>query len=127
MPHALIIDDSSIVQGIMTERLASLGFRSFDRAETEEQAIAAAHRRQPDLVVLGDHVAEGSGCEAARAISEAYGTPVILVTNNSQNARKVLRNRASLEGPFALDQISTAVDRSHMAPLAAIDTVSSRA
>ena len=127
MPHALIIDDSSIVHGIMIKRLASMGFHSFDRADTEEKAIEAAHRRQPDLVVLGDHVTEGSGCEAARIISEAYGTPVILVTNNSQNARKVLGGRASMEGPFALDQISAAVDRSHMAPLTAIITAGSRA
>ena len=60
MNHALIVDDNMAIGRAIKNRLAALGFDSFDHVWSEDQAIAAAASHAPDLVVLGDHVASGS-------------------------------------------------------------------
>ena len=109
MCHALIIDDNMIVSRALQDGLASLGYDSFDHSWTEEQAVAAAARRVPDLVVVGDSIEVGSPIEAARRISIEHDVPVLMVTANSHRARRRLPPDAAMEGPFLLGEIATAI------------------
>ena len=92
MSHALIIDDNMIVSQAIENRLVELGFDSFDRTWTEGQAIAAAARRPPDLVVIGDTI------------------PVLMITADAGRAHRLLPDDVSFEGPFLLNEIETAVE-----------------
>lgn len=109
MSHALIIDDNMIVSRAVQSRLEDLGFTSFDLAWSEAQALAAAGRRLPDLIVLGDNVESGSGLRAAQAIASGRNIPVLMVTGDAEHARRRLGNRCTFEGPFLLNQIEAAV------------------
>jgi len=109
MQHALIIDENMVVSRYLEERLSDYGFTSFSHAWTEDQAMLAARRRRPDLVIVGDSIEEGSGVNAARRISERYGVPALLVTTNSDEAKKALPPGAELGGPFLLDEVRVAV------------------
>lgn len=109
MTHALIIDDNMIVSRAIQSCLETLGFNSFDHTWTEEQALAAADRRPPDLVVIGDEVEAGSALSAAKRISCDLAVPVLMVTGDPVRARKRLEKTASFEGPFLLNQIEEAV------------------
>lgn len=110
MTHALIIDDNMIVSRAIQSCLESLGFNSFDHTWTEEQALAAADRRPPDLVVIGDEVEAGSTLSAAEKISGNFAVPVLMVTGDPVRARKRLEKTASFKGPFLLNQIDEAVE-----------------
>lgn len=110
MTHALIIDDNMIVSRAIQSCLESLGFNSFDHTWTEEQAIAAADRRVPDLIVIGDEVETGSALSAAKRISCDLGAPVLMVTGDPARARKRLAGAATFQGPFLLNQIDEAVE-----------------
>lgn len=109
MKHALIIEDNMVVGKALEERLAALGFRSFDHAWTEDDAVASARARRPDLVLVGDDVERGSGIEAARRICSERHVPVLLVTGDSLRARRELPEGASLSGPFLLRDLDEAV------------------
>ena len=109
MTHALIIDDNMIVSRAIQSCLETLGFNSFDHTWTEEQALAAAGRRPPDLVVIGDEVEAGSGLSAAKRISCNFAVPVLMVTGDPVRARKRLEKAVAFEGPFLLNQIEEAV------------------
>lgn len=111
MPHALIIDDNMLVSRVLEDRLVPLGFETFDHTWTEEQAVAAANLRAPDLVVVGDAVESGSAVNAARRISAAYEVPVLMVTADSVRAKARLPEGAVVDGPFLLHEISTAIGR----------------
>jgi len=115
MCHALIIDDNMIVSRVLEERLVPLGFDSFDHTWTEEQAVAAAARRMPDLVVVGDSVEAGSALDAARRISVERDVPVLMVTAASSRASARLPDDARFEGPFPLNEIGAAVARARIA------------
>lgn len=110
MPHALIIDDNPVVSHIIIQKLTDIGFHSFDCAWTEGQAVLAAGRHKPDIVVVGDALEEGSGLEAARTISLQYNSPVIMVSGDRHRARDTFAGAAWVEGPFAMDRIGEAVD-----------------
>jgi len=111
MSHALIIDDNLLVSQVLEDRLAPLGFETFDHTWTEEQAVAAAQRRVPDLVVVGDAVEAGCAVNAARRISAAYEVPVLMVTADAARARARLTESTAVDGPFALNEISAAISR----------------
>lgn len=109
MPHALIIDDNMIICRANQTRLETLGFTSFDHAWTERQAVAAAGARIPDLVVVGDEIAEGRSLDAAKCIAEQFAVPVLLVTCDVHRARRIAGKECTFEGPFPINQIGDAV------------------
>lgn len=109
MRHALIIDDNMIVSSEVENRLCRLGYTSFEHAWTEDLAVAAAARRFPDLVIVGDNVETGSAINAARRISTERDVPVLLVTGDMFKAKSQLRQADSFSGPFGLGDIGHAV------------------
>ncbi|MBU3991185.1 MAG: response regulator [Alphaproteobacteria bacterium] len=109
MSHALIIDDNMIVSRAIQDRLASLGFRSFDHTWTEEQAVAAAANHSPDLVVVGDSVESGSALNAARRITTRGNIPILMITADSGRMHQSVPRDARVEGPFLLTDMENAV------------------
>lgn len=128
MNHALIIDDNLIVSRAIQSCLENLGFASFDHTWTEAQALDAARRRTPDLIVVGDELEFGSALDAARRISEWLSVPVLMVTGDPGRARQHLAQVEAFSGPFLLNQIEEAVEiaRSRLveAPVAEARTAS---
>ena len=110
MCHALIIDDNMIVSRAVQSYLVPLGFSTFDLTWTEGQALAAASRRVPDLIVNGDELEAGSAMAAAREIAGELNVPVLMVTGDSFRAQQRLDGAtATFHGPFFLNQIEEAV------------------
>lgn len=110
MCHALIIDDNMIISRAIQNRLEPLGFNSFDHVWTEQQAIDAAGRRTPDLIVIGDEVETGSAFNAAKLIAAKSAVPVLLVTGSPSRVAERLKQTVDYAGPFFLNQIETAVE-----------------
>ena len=109
MSHALIIDDNMIVSRAIQSRLEALGFSSFDRAWTEDAAVAAAVERTPNLIVIGDDVDIGSPLQAVKRISGMLSVPVLMVTGDPYRARTRMEKICAFEGPFLLNEIEEAV------------------
>lgn len=110
MPHALIIDENIAISRAIQHYLAGLGFRSFDHTWTERQAMAAARRRRPDIIVIGDDIEVGCAMRAARHISDDGSIPVLMVSGDPDRASRKLARASSYEGPFRINQIEEAVD-----------------
>ena len=108
MTHALIIGDNMVIARAVQDRLTELGFDSFERSWTEDEAVAAAQRHPPDLVVVGDHVITGSPIEAARRIARTSDSVMLLIARPGLPEER-LPVEASVSGPFGLDQIDRAV------------------
>lgn len=81
--HALIIEDELLTGLDMQGLLSELGFGSFAFASTAFQALDQARRRRPDLVTVDVGLLDGTGVEAARAITQACGpVPTLFVTGD---------------------------------------------
>ena len=81
MCHVLIIEDEILVALNLQQLLAEHGATSFDIAETEAEAIAAASIRPPKFISSDVRLKEGSGPKAVQTIFKKSGVvPVIFVT-----------------------------------------------
>ena len=107
--HALIIDDNMIVSRAIQNCLQARGFTSFDHTWTENQAVAAAARCPPDLIVIGDEVETGSSLGAARQIAGMFNVPGLMVTGDTFRAQRHLEGTSAFKGPFLLNQLDEAV------------------
>lgn len=107
MKHVLIIEKDGEVSLAVEEKLAALGACSFERTWSESQAVAAADRRPPDLVVIGT-VNRGCPFNAARRICGAYGVPALLARPVGMTDPPPPSD-ATLTGPFPLSAMAWAV------------------
>jgi DNA-binding NarL/FixJ family response regulator len=79
----LLVDDHEVVrQGLRALMERRPAFQVVAEAGTVAEAIAAAHRFQPDLVLMDVRLPDGSGVEACRAIREDRPeTRVVMLTS----------------------------------------------
>lgn len=76
--RALVIEDEPLVAMLIEENLAELGYQ-VEVVDTEQQALAAAARRRPDLITADVVLREGSGIEAVRAICAEEHIPTVFI------------------------------------------------
>ena len=79
----LVVDDHEVVrQGLVSLLDRRDGFQVVAEAGTVAEAIEAARRFQPDIVVMDVRLPDGSGVEACREIrSELPSTRVVMLTS----------------------------------------------
>jgi len=109
MNHALIIEQNMVVGSELSKRLFDLGFDSFDHVWTEDDAVAIAEIRPPDLVLIGDSLESGDAVGAARRICEKHDVPVLMVTADSVRVKQRLVDGAILDGPFAFSKFPESI------------------
>jgi DNA-binding NarL/FixJ family response regulator len=80
----LVVDDYEVMRlGLVSLLELRTGFQVVAQAATVAEAIAAAHRFQPDLVLMEARLPDGSGIEATRKIrAEHPATKVIILTSH---------------------------------------------
>ena len=117
MKHALIIEGDPRISVALEMRLLQFGFRSFEKVSTEDDAVAAAIRHAPDLIVVGDGLADGSSIEAARRIAEHRDVSMLMVADRARHAAPAPPPDASISGPFALDRIEDAIAAAEAQPI----------
>ena len=67
-PSVLIVEDEGLVAMNMESALAEAGFRVLGIVDTEADAIDAALRLKPDVILMDITLREGDGICAARTI-----------------------------------------------------------
>jgi two-component system, NarL family, response regulator DevR len=79
----LVVDDHEVVrQGLVSLLERREGFQVVAQAGTVAEAIEAAHKYQPDLIVMDVRLPDGSGIEACREIrSEQPQVRVVILTS----------------------------------------------
>ncbi|MDA8202183.1 MAG: response regulator transcription factor [Chloroflexi bacterium] len=79
----VVVDDHEVVrQGLVSLLERRKGFQVVAQAGSVAEAIEAAHRYRPDLMVMDVRLPDGSGVEATREIRAALpATKVIMLTS----------------------------------------------
>ncbi len=81
--HALIIEDSVLIAWAIESSLREMGFGTFDIAVTESDAVIAAAKRCPDLIVADCRFSEGSGWQAVLTICTDRLIPIVFIAEDS--------------------------------------------
>ena len=82
-PRVLIVEDEGLVALNIEGALAEAGFDIVGVLDTEDEAVTAAQRLQPDVVLLDITLREGDGISAAKRISLSVETLIIFISGNS--------------------------------------------
>jgi len=86
--HALIIEDEMLIALELEALLQDLGYKTFDIADTPQDALACALARRPDLMTADVRIIGGTGVEAVKAIQARLGPiPYVYVTGNADMLR----------------------------------------
>ncbi|MGQ5523747.1 response regulator [Chitinimonas sp. PSY-7] len=83
--NIFIVDDSRVIQAVLTEMLAELpGVSIVGMAETAEDAIAGIQRTLPDCVFLDLHLRSGTGLSVLQTIHAQLPDIVFIVMTNNE-------------------------------------------
>lgn len=83
-PRVLLVEDEAIIALDLEQTLLDLGFRPTGITGTAEEALEAAARSMPDVVLMDIRIRGGrDGIEAAALLRESYAIPVVFLTAHS--------------------------------------------
>lgn len=86
--RALIVDDLSSDRAILGKILRKFGFEVLE-AKNGKEGVQMAGANSPDIIFLDVVMPDISGFQAAREITKAHKTPVIMVTTKDRGPDKM--------------------------------------
>ena len=114
VPRALrvmVVEDDALIQMLVCETLVSMGHVVCAAAATEAEAVEAAARALPDLIIVDAHLARGSGVAAMSRILAERWTPHVFVSG-AKLAGETLHPRAvTLQKPYQDHELGRAMAR----------------
>lgn len=116
MSFALIIEDELLVAFSVEEALRQIGYLTFEIARSVEEAIQAAERECPDLIVTNHRIVGGTGTDAVLAICSDKAIPVVFVSASGPEIRERLPDALIVDKPFTLPNLESAIDAASNTP-----------
>jgi DNA-binding response OmpR family regulator len=101
------VEDDAMVGMVLREMLEGMGYEVCALVATEEEAVSDAARFKPDLLIVDEHLREGSGGAAAQRIVRARPVACIFMSG----ARGYPNRSATtvLQKPFHFDDLVNAI------------------
>jgi CheY-like chemotaxis protein len=103
--HALIIEDHPLIASLVASELRELGFASVAIVERQDEAVATARDRCPDLIVADNRLEQGTGLAAIAAICSDRTIPVLFTVGAPLEFRHVVPHAVVIEKPFGVREL----------------------
>ena len=107
--HALIMEADAVVALAIEDALRENGFTSFSFAITEDEAVAAAEERCPDLITADVNLASGCGIDAVQRICSRKAIPVVFVSEATHKVLARLPSALTVRKPFPHRTLADAI------------------
>jgi CheY-like chemotaxis protein len=113
--RVLVVDDQASVRMPISDDLAEAGF-VVESAATVAEALAAAARARPDVVLLDLFLKNESGLEVARQLRGGEGAPPLIIALSGHTAPEYVRGAGEAGCDFYLakmcprEQLIAAID-----------------
>lgn len=117
MKHGLVIEDNHLIAMMIEEELSAHGYTSTEVATSQEQAIAMATARCPDLITVDDKLDSGTGVESIREICRDQALPVVFITAEPNAITKHIPDAIIVPKPFSRPQLTAAIEAAVCVPL----------
>jgi DNA-binding response OmpR family regulator len=106
--HILIVEDEDSIRQTLRYNLAQEGY-AVSEAVTGSEALAAARKHRPDLILLDLMLPELSGLEVCRVLRQEMSTPIIMLTAKGTELDKVVGLQVGADDyvtkPFSLNEL----------------------
>src|SRR5580693_6118058 len=98
--RVLVIEDDALISMLLAELLAGMGHDVCATAATESDAVTAATRHRPDLIIVDAALGRGSGISAVDEILRAGPLAHVFVSGDPNKVRELRPRALVVRKPF---------------------------
>ena len=114
--RVLVIEDDAVIAMLLAELLASMGHEVCATAATEADAVMAATRYRPDLMIVDAGLRGGSGVSAVEQILRAGPIAHFFLSGDPERVQLRQPGALVLRKPFRQTELANAIDSVLAAP-----------
>ncbi len=107
----LIVEDDDFIAMLYADSLCDMGHGVCAIAATEQAAIAAAERYQPDFMIVDGSLRAGSGLAAVAEILRGSFVPHLFVSGDVARIEAQIPDANILQKPFRTAELGAAIQR----------------
>ena len=109
--RTLIVEDDATIGGLLAETLEGFGHRVCAVETNSANAVAAASRCRPDLMIVDVGLGEASGIAAVKEVLRSGFVPHVFVTGDAVRAVPLGRDTVLIRKPFRVSDLDQAIQR----------------
>jgi two-component system, response regulator PdtaR len=106
----LIVEDEALISLFLSDLLEEMGHEVCAIETAEIPAVLSARRLMPDLMLIDNHLREGSGMGVIAALAEDGPLPHVFMTGDNVRNVKLGAGTIVLQKPFLDSALVTAID-----------------
>ena len=107
----LLVEDEAVIAALLAEVLAGLGHEVCAIEATEINAVAAADRYRPGLMIVDARLGDGSGVSAVEEILRARFVPHVFISGDVAKVHALRPEAVVLQKPFHEPELVRAIQR----------------
>jgi CheY-like chemotaxis protein len=108
--RVLVVEDDSLIAMLLAEVLAGMGHEVCATAGTEADAIEAAIRDRPDLMIVDAGLGRGSGVAAVEKILHAAPIAHVFMSGDARKVQALRPNAVVVRKPFRETELVRAIE-----------------
>jgi CheY-like chemotaxis protein len=109
--RVLVVEDNAIIGMLLAEVLAGMGHDVCAIEATEADAVTAAARCRPDLMIVDVQLGDGSGVFAIEKILRTGFVPHVFVSGDTLGVRALRPGAVVIQKPFRESDLARAILR----------------
>ena len=108
--RVLVIEDDALIAMLLLELLAGMGHDVCATAATEAEAVIAATRHRPDLMIVDAGLGRGSGVSAVEEILRAGPVAHVFISGDAGRVHTRKPDAVVVRKPFREAELARAID-----------------
>jgi CheY-like chemotaxis protein len=108
--RVLVIEDDALIAMMLSELLAGMGHDVCATAASEAEAVSAATRYNPDLMIVDARLGRGSGVSAVEEILRAGPLAHLFISGDAETVRVRKPDAVVVRKPFREVDLARAID-----------------
>ena len=124
--RVLVMEDDALIGMLLAEMLAEMGHEVCAIEATETDAVAAAARHKPDIMIVDARLRDGSGISAVEKILLVGNIPHLYVSGDTASVRARKPHAVVIEKPFREADLANAILRALGAASLYVESVEMR-
>src|SRR5690242_21433786 len=108
--RVLVVEDDALIAMLLGELLAGMGHDVCATAATEAEAVIAATRYGPDLMIVDAGLGRGSGVSAVEEICRVEPVAHVFITGDAERVRLRQPDAVVVRKPFRQAELARAIE-----------------
>ena len=109
--RVLVVEDEAMTATLLAEVLVGMGHDVCAIEATEADAVAAAARYRPNLMIVDARLGHGSGVSAVEDILRTGFVPHVFISGDASRVQALRPGAVVIEKPFRVADLARAIQR----------------